>query len=121
MLDNNSSEEVHSNQNYTLRENPISLMNENAMATETTLLDSSKLDKKIEESILIKDSLHKCLECSRVCLNKLGLLNHMRIMHNSIKENKIVKAKYSYLSNGRRLKRFASRKKLVTGKNISHK
>ena len=112
MLESNSSEEVDSNQNCTMSGNKIS---------GTALLDSNKLDKKIDEPMLIKDSIHKCHECSRVCLNKLGLLNHMRIMHNSIKEKKTLKANYSYLSNGCRLKRFASTKKLVTDKNISHK
>ena len=111
MLENNSSEGP--NQNHTMSENQISLMNENAMATETTLLDSNKLAKKIDEPMLIKDSLHKCHECSRVCLNKLGLLNHTRIMHSSIKKNKTLKAKHSHKTYGRRLKSLASRKKRV--------
>ena len=104
VLENNSIKEVHSN--------PISLLKEKAQTQTketTTLLDSNKLDVKINEPMLIKDSLQKCRVCSRVCLNKLGLLNHMRIMHNTIKANKISRAKHSKKNNELKLKSLTSR------------
>ena len=104
VLENNSIKEVHSN--------PISLLKEKAQTQTketTTLLDSNKLDVKINEPMLIKDSSQKCRVCSRVCLNKLGLLNHMRIMHNTIKANKISRAKHSKKNNELKLKSLTSR------------
>ena len=53
-----------------------------------------------------KEKLHKCHLCSRVCLNRIGLLNHIRYIHTE--KNKLEKV--NRFQNRSKLKSLVSRK-----------
>ena len=60
--------------------------------------------------------LEKCHLCSRICLNKLGLLNHMRTVHkkvNSVKYDHLKKNKETEIKNLEARKKGQSKAKKI--------